>query len=72
MLQIIHCECGESEIRLGRCIGCKRVIPSSQEVLDQYIKLRELSVETLKELQLALKLEREDKNATISNSTTNS
>jgi len=72
MQQIIHCECGESEIRLGRCIGCKRVIPSSQEVLEQYVKVKELSIEILKDLQLALKLEKEDRNETISNSTTNS
>lgn len=60
MLQIINCECGESSMLNGRCIGCKRVRPSTNEVFKQIGKLREQEIRLMEQLELAMKLMIED------------
>ena len=41
MMQIIYCECGEYGMLNGRCVGCGRVRPSSEEVEEQILKIEE-------------------------------
>jgi len=61
MMQIVYCECGESSMLDGRCVGCNRVRPSSEEVQAQILKLEEDVEGLLQELHRAQKLEKEDK-----------
>lgn len=59
MMQLVYCDCGESSMLEGRCIGCKRVRPSSSEVLEQLNKNHDHEKDLLKELEIALNLEGE-------------
>jgi len=61
MYQVIKCECGEKEIQDGRCCGCGRVRPSSSEIIKRIEKLQDNTVEELKRLERALKLEKRNK-----------
>ena len=60
MMQIIYCECGKSFMLNGRCVGCGRVRPSSEEIQEQIQKLEEEVEGLLQQLHLAEKLEKED------------
>jgi len=60
MMEKILCECGEAAMLYGRCIGCKRVRPSSKEVMKDLLKLQEDETRLLEQLEKAKKLEKED------------
>ena len=60
MFQVIKCECGESSMLDGRCIGCKRVRPSAEEIFEQIDKAYEDLEKLRKELEVAFILERDD------------
>jgi len=60
MFQIIPCECGAEGMLDGRCIGCKRVRPSSQELIKTVKRLQSETVSTLDSLKKAVELERQD------------
>ena len=60
-MQIVYCECGDRDILDGRCIKCKRVRPSSQEIFKQIDKNQKDLIKLLDELKQAIKLENEDK-----------
>ena len=60
MIQIVYCECGESSMLKGRCVGCGRVRTSSEEVQEQINRLEEDIEGLLQQLHLAEKLEQED------------
>lgn len=64
MMQIIKCECGADTMLNGRCVGCKRVRPSSDEVKERLKSLQQDIDAAHYDLELAEKLEREDKNGT--------
>jgi len=60
MMQIIYCECGEATMLKGRCVGCGRVRPSSEEIQEQIWRLDEDMDGLLQQLHLAEKLEKEN------------
>lgn len=60
MMQVVSCECGEVSMLYGRCIGCKRVRPSSKELLGELLNLQDEESRLLEDLKKAMKLEKED------------
>jgi len=60
MMKIIKCECSESLMLRGRCVGCGRIRPSSQEC---YERLRSLNADVnhvLTDLSRSIELESSD------------
>jgi hypothetical protein len=56
----VYCECGEHTMQYGRCIGCKKVRPSSE---DQMVAIRDLKKQLSileGELEETIKLENDD------------
>ena len=62
MMQVIRCECGENSMQAGRCIGCKRARPSSDELLSEIKGLHDKIDFRLEDLKLAIELEKEERN----------
>ncbi len=60
MIQAVFCECGATSMLYGRCISCKRVRPSSKEVMDDISKNKKEYEKLLNQLEKAKKLEEED------------
>ena len=60
MYQVVYCSCGEASILDGRCKKCKRVRPSSLEIVEQITKHAEDICKLKEELAKAQKLEKED------------
>jgi len=60
MNQRIYCECGGVSMLYGRCIGCKRVRPSSEEIRSAIKNNKEEHDTLMDELAKALRLEKED------------
>lgn len=61
-MQIVHCECGESSMLDGRCVGCKRVRPSSKEVKESIAENKKRYENLLEDLIKAKELEKKDEN----------
>jgi hypothetical protein len=55
---LIKCECGESTIQYGRCIGCGSIRPSSKEKLEDIKRLHLELAESIMKLEEVLDLER--------------
>ena len=60
MMQIVYCECGEASMLDGRCIKCKKVRPTSKELLERLVELTKDTKKVLDDLEVAIKLEIED------------
>jgi len=60
MIQVNHCECGESSMLDGRCTGCKRIRPSSSEIREQIQKHSESLSILLRDMERAQMLEAEE------------
>lgn len=57
MFITIQCECGESDMFHGRCVGCQRVRPSVRECMQRISEIQRQMTATLDELYLAAQLE---------------
>lgn len=61
MFQIINCECGEPSMLADRCIECKRVRPSSAEMMKRIQSLQKDTSKALEDLKVAIELELQDR-----------
>jgi len=61
MMRAVHCECGETSMLDGHCIGCKRIRPSSSEKLAEITILRGELIRKRFEYEKIIKLEEKEK-----------
>jgi hypothetical protein len=57
MIQAIYCSCGESSMMDGKCIGCKKIRPSRQEIIEDLEDNKKKRLTLLESLERVLNLE---------------
>lgn len=63
MHQVVRCKCGATEMLNGRCCGCERVRPSSEEMGERLEQLKKEVKQAIEDSAQAIRLEVADSNA---------